>query len=195
MPNILKKVHLRGGVIAAALLSLSVGVSMAADPGQASTSVSRPLDVNNQWRVNIGNGFKIGPEWFYVTIMRVDNHWEIQGIYDQAPNLDKSLPLELFAATRDLQQWTNAYLEMRTDCNKFEVRESDKHSVCSSSLAEEKTGLGIAGLFFGGSGKTPFAYTNEKVSAAIKSIPTQQALAKLNEFESRSQAGRSSSIH
>ncbi len=169
-----------------ALTTTLAGNALAADTSAAS-QIAPALDVNNQWSVNVGNSIKVSQEWFYVAIKRVENHWEIQKIYDRAPLIDRSQPVELFAATRDFQQWTNVYLEMRTDCDKFEVRESDAHSVCTSSLAEKKPGLGMVGLLFGGSGGAPFAYTDDKVKAAINSIPTQQALVKLTEFEGKSQ--------
>lgn len=149
---------------------------------EPSSSTARVLEVNNKWDVTISNNLKFNAP-LYVTLKNAVDHWEIVGLFESPPKLTRSQDLELFIATRDFQQWTNFYNDMRTDCDKFEVRESEHHSVCTSSLAEKKTGLAIAKLFFGGNGNIPFAYTDGKVKAAINSIRPQQAAEMLTAFE------------
>ena len=149
-------------------------------------SADEVLDVNNKWQVRIRNSLNIDSSWVFISLKKIENHWEIHKISEKFQVIDKSIPLEQFAATKDLQEWTNAHFESRIDCNTFEEKQSDNHSVCSSSLAEKKVGLTFVKLlFFGGSGKTQFSYTDSKVQAAINSIPIEQALSKLKDFESR----------
>jgi hypothetical protein len=164
------------------LLILLSHAAWSADPASETPDASGPLEVNNQWSVNIANSVKFESP-LYVTLKRAGNHWDIDGLYNVPPKLRRSQDLELFMATRDFQQWTNFYTNMRTDCDKFEVLESDFHSVCTSGLAEKKTGLGIVGAFFNGGGKIPFAYANDKVRAAINSIRPEQATEILTAFE------------
>lgn len=140
------------------------------------------LEANNGWNVEISNSAKLKNP-IYVTIRNAGNYWEVAGLFDRPPKIPRTQNLEVFAVTRDFQRWTNMYVDMRTDCDTFEAQEDDFQSVCTSGLAEKKTGLGVAGLFFGGSGKTPFAYTDEKVKSAINSIRPQQALEFLTAFE------------
>ncbi len=170
--------------ISAVLLSGAIATVAIANESAQETPppVTTALEINNQWSVRISNSLKL-PSPLFVTLRKSENHWEIDGIYDKPPKITKTQNLELFMATRDFQQWTNALIDMRGDCDKFEVKESDEHSVCTSTLAEKKTGLAIAGLFFGGSGKIPTAYTDDKVKAAINSIRPQQAIAMMTAFE------------
>jgi hypothetical protein len=158
-----------------------------ADPALEIPVASVPaheLEVNNRWSVTISNSMKLNAP-LYVTLKRAGNHWDIVELFDAPPKLKRSQDLELFMATRDFQQWTNFYMDMRTDCDKFEVRESDFHSVCTSSFTEKKAGMAVVGLFFGGSGKVAFAYTNDRVKAAINSIRPQQAVEILTTWEQR----------
>jgi len=47
-----------------------------------------------------------------VTLKEVGQHWEIAGIYDRAPRIPLTEKLELFMASRGLQQWGNAYTNL-----------------------------------------------------------------------------------
>lgn len=167
----------------AAVLACVPALATAAEPApEAPARPAEQLEVNNAWSVRIANGVNLTNP-VYVTLRQVGRHWEIDGLFNSPPKLPRSQDLELFMATRDLQEWTNAHLEMRADCDHFEVRESDFHSVCTSRLAEKKPGLAALGLLFGGNGRVGFGYTNEKVKAAINSIRPQQAIAVLDAFE------------
>ncbi|SMG28253.1 hypothetical protein [Paraburkholderia susongensis] len=168
--------------IGAFALALSVS-SFSAELTPASPSTDTvALEVNNQWNVSISNRAELENP-VYVTLRPAGNHWEIDGLFDAAPELERTEDLELFVATRDLQQWANAYIDLRQDCDTFEMRESDFHSVCTSRFAEKKTGIAIARVFFGTGGKIPTGYSSEKVKAAINSIPVQQAVEKLTAYE------------
>jgi len=175
-------------LVFSSLAVLCVPVCMAANAVAASDTAAvvatQDLEANNNWSVTINNELKLDAP-LYVTIKQLGNHWAIDHIYSTPPQLKRSVPVELFMATRDLQQWANAYRDMRTDCDKFEVRESEYQSVCTSRLAAQKPGLGILGLFLNSrsSGRTPFAYTDAMVSAAIHSIRPQEAAASLSAFE------------
>lgn len=173
------------------VVSLSVvlsAVAVAADIPDKEALKSEPqnpvLEKNNSWNVRISNSVNLqSPLW--ITIRKFESHWEIEGIYGSPVKIPVSRKIELFLASRDLQQWTNYFKDMRGDCDTFEVRESDFHSVCTSSLAGKKAGLGFAGLFLGGKGGIPYAYTDSEVQAAINSIRPDQAAAMLDKFEKK----------
>ena len=142
------------------------------------------LEVNNNWSVTIRNDERIVSS-FYVTIRQTGNHWEIDQFYISPPKLKRTNSVELFVASRDLQSWKNAYADLRTDCENFEVRESEYHSVCTSVFAEKKTAIGVLRILFNknSGGLTPFGYTDSKVKAAINSIRPQDAATLLAAFE------------
>jgi hypothetical protein len=161
-------------------------------PQTAAATPTNTLEVNNHWSVIISNSTDLNAP-LYVTLKQVGNYWEIDGLFDTPQKLPRSRKLELFMATRDFQKWTNYYVDMRTDCEKFEVKEDNFHSVCTSSLAENKTMMAKAKLLFGGSGKVPFAYTDSKVKAAINSIRPQQAQEMLTKYETGALSARKGS--
>lgn len=167
------------GIIIAAASFTTSATQLLAD---ASPPSADPLEVNNEWAVTVSNSVRLKAP-LYVTLKQVGNHWEIDGLFNEPPQVPITQGLELFMATRDLQQWTNAYVDLRTDCEKFEVRESEFHSVCTSRLAEKKNAIALAGVLFGSGGNVPFAYTDSKVKAAINSIRPQQAMGVLTAFE------------
>lgn len=142
------------------------------------------LEVNNNWSVTIRNDERIDSS-FYVAIRQAGNHWEIDQFYISPPKIKRTNSVELFVASRDLQSWKNAYADLRTDCENFEVRESEDHSVCTSVFAEKKTAIGVLRILFNknSGGLTPFGYTDSKVKAAINSIRPQDAATMLAAFE------------
>ena len=141
------------------------------------------LEKNNSWSVKISNK----PDFvnpIYVALKKVDNHWEIDGIFALPPQISRSQQLELFMSTRDLQRWGNAYTDSVINCDSFEIKEADFSSVCTSSLSEKRSAKSAAlGMLFGGNGSQPIVYSKEKVTAAIQSIPPRQAREKLTAFE------------
>ncbi|MDN2716863.1 hypothetical protein [Janthinobacterium sp. SUN120] len=141
-------------------------------------------EVNNNWSVTIRNDEPLDSP-FYVAIRQAGNHWDIDQFYTSPPKLKRTEPVELFVATRDLQHWKNAYADLRTDCENFEVRESEYHSVCTSVFAEKKMAIGVLRILFNknSGGLTPFGYTDSKVKAAINSIRPQDAAIMLAAFE------------
>lgn len=151
---------------------------LSAEP--SSEAVAGNLEVNNGW--NVFNTRSIENP-IYVTIRSEGSHWEIDGLYNSFPRLLRSQKVELFMATRDLQQWKNAYVDMINNCDDFEVKESDYQSVCTSGFGEKKVGRAVIGTFFGGDGKVAFGYNAGKVAAAIHSIRPEQAQEKLTAFE------------
>jgi len=161
--------------------AISIAISfpaLSAEP-QSAASVDK-VEVNNSWRVFEGGEIE-NP--VYVTIKNSGNHWDIENIYDYLPLLRRSQHVELFMATRDFQQWKNAYIDMANDCEDFEVKESDYQSVCTSVFGEKKIGRAVIGVLFGGTGKVLFGYNKKKVSAAIHSIRPEQAQEMLTTFE------------
>jgi len=143
------------------------------------------LEKHNDWTVDLGNETKLTTP-LYVTLKQVGLHWEIAGIYDTAPRIPLSEKLELFMASRDLQQWENAYTNRVINCDSFEAKQAEFHSVCSSTLSEKQSmGSATVGLFFGGSGARPVSYSRSSVTAAIQSIPVEQATAMLTAFEQK----------
>jgi hypothetical protein len=161
------------------VILLAISFSALSSEVDSTATIDR-LEANNAWHVfevrDIENPV-------YVTIKQSGNHWEIEGLYDYPPKLSRSQNEELFMATRDFQQWKNAYVDMIIDCDTFEVRESDYQSVCSSRFGEKKAGRAILGTFCGGSGKIAVGYNTGKVAAAIHSIRPEQAQEKLTAFE------------
>jgi len=141
------------------------------------------LEKNNTWTVQISNKPNMANPIF-IAIKKVQNHWEIDGIYSRPPQISRSQQLELFMATRDLQHWGNVYTNSVINCDSFEVKEADFSSICTSSLSEKRSARTAAlGMLFGGNGSQPTVYNQELVTAAIQSIPAKQALEKLTAFE------------
>jgi len=163
-------------------LLLAASLSAPALAGDAAPGLE--LERNNNWTVEITNKPTIQSP-LYVTLRQAGQHWEIDGMYDAAPTLARSQKLELLIASRDLQQWSNAYTDRVVNCDSFEAREADFHSVCTSTLAEQQSaGSAVAGiLLFGGNAKRPVMYNRDKVTAVIRSIRVGQASAKLDAFE------------
>ncbi len=141
------------------------------------------LEKNNNWSVQISNK----PDFanpIYISIKKVNSHWEIVGIFSQPPQIPRSQQLELFMSSGDLQRWGNAYTDAVINCDSFEIKEADFSSVCTSSLSEKRSAKSATlGMLFGGNGSQPIVYSKEKVTAAIQSIPPRQALEKLTAFE------------
>lgn len=141
------------------------------------------LEKNNNWTVQISNKPNIVNPIF-ITLKKVQNHWEIDGIYPRPPQIPRSQQLELFMATKDLQHWGNVYTNSVINCDSFEIKEADFSSICTSSLSEKRSARAAAlGMLFGGNGSQPTVYNQELVTATIQSIPTKQALQKLTAFE------------
>jgi len=178
---------------------LAVACSFAACPAEKTTVEAAPLSVkslesNNKWDVSISNRTKFGSP-LYVTLRQSESHWEIDRLFNTPPKIKRSQDIELFMATRDFQQWTNFYSDVRTDCDSFEERESDFHSVCTSSLADKRTGVAVVGLLFGGNGKAQFSYVDDKVKSAINSIRPHQAMEVLAAFEQNSLAAQNHAVN
>ncbi|MES4787427.1 MAG: hypothetical protein C4294_18290 [Nitrospiraceae bacterium] len=144
---------------------------------------------NNNWAVEITNSPRLTAPVF-VTLRLVGSRWEIAGFYNRPPSISRSQQLELFVASRDMQRWGNAYTNNVANCDSFEAKESDFHSVCTSALSEKQsTGSAVVGLFFGGTAKRPVSYNTQRVTAAVQSISVKQATAMLTAFE-KGQDGR-----
>ena len=144
----------------------------------ANPIVEKKLLVNNDWKVEI----KSDPQaraYVYVTLREVGDHWEIESLSEKKIDVLKASKLELFAVHPSLTHWVNVERDMVRDCAAFK---SKYYSVCSSSLASEKTGLSVVGVLLGGSGSFMTGYVDEKVRAAINSIPPEQAKAKMKAF-------------
>lgn len=155
-----------------------------AEKDVAPAAVEQPLEVNNQWQVTVSNTAQRPANPLYITLKNEGAYWSIVDIAESKPNIAKSEPLELFMASRDLQHWFNAHVDQIGNCNGADVRHYEFHTVCSSTLAEKKLGMGILKALIGASsGQIPFAYTDSKVKAAINSIRPQQAQLALDEFE------------
>ncbi len=174
-------------------LSTLVITSCVVAGGHASaTEPAGEWEKNNNWTVEITNRPKLTAPAF-VTLRFVGARWEIAGIYDRPPMIPRSQQLEVFVATRDLQQWGNFYTNRVTNCDSFEAKEADFHSVCTSALSESQSaGSAALGLFFGGNAKRPVSYNAQRVTAAVQSIAVEQAAAMLTEFE-KGQDGRRTS--
>ncbi len=155
------------------IAALAMSVPVLADEAGA-------LEANNAWHVFDTSRIE-NP--VFITIRQTGNHWVIDGMYNGAPRLMRTQDVELFMASRDLQQWKNAYTDMIVNCDDFEVRESDDQSVCTSRFGEKKVGRAVLGVFFGGTGKVAYGYNTDKVAAAIHSIRPDEALQKLTAFE------------
>lgn len=166
-------------------LSIAGKFAMAAElPSPPASEVKDRLEVNNSWSVEISNKNSIQSPVF-ITLRPVGNHWEISGIFKSAQKIPKSEQLEAFLASSDLQYWSNYYTNAISNCESFEMREYELHSVCSSSLSEQRSlTTAIVGMFFGGSGKQPIIYNKDKVAAVINSIRVEQAEKMLKAFES-----------
>lgn len=148
---------------------------------RASESIPE-LEKNNNWQVRISNSQKVQMPVF-ITLKSAGNHWEVAGIFASPPQIDTDSDLELFKVSRDLQLWANYYLDVREDCNRFEVKESKEKSVCTSQLAGRNASFGLARVILGSGNTTPVAYKDALVEAVIHSIRPAQAEKMLNEFE------------
>lgn len=142
-----------------------------------------PLRTSNNWNVSINNE-PISDNYIYASIQFKNDGWEILKFYRQRPQIPKDSAVELFAVSRDLQQWRNAVPDLMTGC---EESESDSYSVCSSEFATSKVGiLALRVLFSKGSkfdGRTPYGYSDSAVKEAINSINPEQAEQALISFE------------
>lgn len=137
-----------------------------------------PFLARNNWSARINNTDS-NNGLLFVTIKNMGDHWEVEKFYDKLPEVLKASKMEVFAVTRNLSNWQNAHNDMVSDCRELKTK---YYTVCSSSLADKKTGAAIVGIFFGGSGQILHGYVDDKVKEAINSIPPEQAQIKLSEF-------------
>lgn len=134
----------------------------------------------NDWIVKIDNS-PMQKDYIYVAIKNVGDHWEIDSISNNIIKPLKSSGLEVFAASYNLRYWRNLFTDMISGCDEIKIT---TYSVCSSVLADKKTGAALLGIFFGGTGDIKTGYINTKVEEAINSIPLEHAMDKLKEYKS-----------
>ena len=164
-------------------LSLLAAMAISAPALAGDTEHWAGWEHNNDWAVEISNRPEVKSPLF-VTLKQVGEHWEIDGLFTSPPKIPRNQKLELFMVTRDFQRWSNAYVDRVINCDTFEAREADFHSVCTSALSEKQSaGSAAVGMLFGGSGSRPIVYNREKVAAAIHSIRVEQATTMLTAFE------------
>lgn len=174
-----------------ALSSVAAATVLATSASTVAAEGSPAWERNNNWTVEITNRPNFTTGYMFVTLQLVGSRWEIAGIYEQVPNIPRSQPLELFVVSNDLQRWGNVYINSVRNCDAFEVKEANFHSVCTSALSEKQsTGAAVVGLFFGGNANRPASYNLERVTAAVQSISIAQATAALSVFEKNSGAYR-----
>ncbi|WP_298412893.1 hypothetical protein [Janthinobacterium sp.] len=176
-----------------ALSTLVIMSCLAAGTHASAAEATSEWEKNNNWTVEITNSPKLMVPIF-VTLRLVGARWEIDGVFDRPPSIPRSQQIELLVATKDLQHWGNFYTNVVANCDSFEVKEADFHSVCTSALSEKQsTSSAALGLFFGGGAKRPVSYNAERVRAAVQSISVEQALRVLTAFE-KSQGGYRTSV-
>lgn len=142
---------------------------------------------NNNWTVEITNRPQFATGYYFVTLQLVGSRWEIAGIYERVPDIPRSQPVELFVVSKDLQRWGNVYVNSIGNCDSFEVKEADFHSVCTSALnRKQSTAAAVVGTFFGGGATRPVSYNVQLVTAAVQSISIAQATTALAVFEKNS---------
>lgn len=167
-----------------ALSSLAAAAVLATSASVAAADGAPAWERNNNWTVEITNRPQFTTGYYFVTLQLVGPRWEITGIYERVPDIPRSQPVELFVVSKDLQRWGNVYVNSIGNCDSFEVKEADFHSVCTSALSEKQSaGAAAVGLFFGGGAKRPVSYNIQLVTAAVQSISVTQATAALSAFE------------
>lgn len=168
------------------LLTLSIILNLCQPTNHANASETYNWEKNNNWTVEFSNTLRIASPLF-ATLKLVDHRWEIIGLYNTPPEIPRTEKIELFITTRDLQRWSNFYINTVANCDSFEAKQADFHTVCTSALSEKQSARSAAlGILFGGDSTRPVSYNKRKVTAAIQSIRIEQASEALSAFENGS---------